>query len=34
VTIDDQVYDELTKTMTKVNAAAERIHAAAVPAVI
>lgn len=33
VTIDDQVYDELTKTMTKVNAAAERIHAAAVPAV-
>ncbi|WP_038944411.1 hypothetical protein [Bradyrhizobium japonicum] len=34
VTIDDRVYDELTKTMTRVNAAAERIHAAAVPAVI
>ncbi|MEY9131004.1 hypothetical protein ACVIWV_003004 [Bradyrhizobium diazoefficiens] len=34
VTVDDRVYDELTKTMTRVNAAAERIHAAAVPAVI
>ncbi|MBB4369945.1 agarase [Bradyrhizobium sp. cir1] len=34
VTIDDQVYDELTKAMTRVNAAAERIHAAAVPAAI
>lgn len=30
VTIEDDVYDELTETMTKVNAAAERIHAAAV----
>ncbi|WP_186294528.1 agarase [Bradyrhizobium guangdongense] len=29
VTIQDDVYDELTRTMTKVNAAAERIHAAA-----
>lgn len=34
VTIKDEVYAELTTTMTKVNAAAERIHAAAVPAVI
>ncbi|MBW7971185.1 agarase [Bradyrhizobium sp. BR 10289] len=34
VTIDDQIYGELTTTMIKVNAAAERIHAAAVPDVI
>ncbi|MEY9358710.1 hypothetical protein ABH994_001431 [Bradyrhizobium yuanmingense] len=34
VTIDDRVYHELTKTMTQVNAAAERIHAAAVPALV
>ncbi|WP_271618860.1 agarase [Bradyrhizobium sp. CCBAU 51745] len=34
VTIDDEVYDELTQMMSKVNAAAERIHAAAVPAAI
>ncbi|PIT02048.1 agarase [Bradyrhizobium nitroreducens] len=34
VTIEDHVYVELTKTMTRVNAEAERIHAAAVPAVI
>ena len=33
VTIEDNVYDELTKTMTKVNAAAERIHATAAAAV-
>lgn len=33
VTIKDDVYDELTRTMTRVNAAAERIHAAAIPAV-
>ena len=32
VTIDDAVYTELTETMTKVNAAAEQIHAKAVPA--
>jgi hypothetical protein len=30
VTIEDDAYDELTEMMTKVNAAAERIHAAAV----
>ncbi|WP_246767603.1 agarase [Bradyrhizobium sp. CCBAU 53340] len=34
VTIDDRVYDALTKTMTKVNAAAECIHAAAVPVLV
>ena len=34
VTIEDQVYEELTKTMTRVNAAAEQIHAAAIPVVI
>nr|WP_166468205.1 agarase [Bradyrhizobium symbiodeficiens]QIP07850.1 agarase [Bradyrhizobium symbiodeficiens] len=34
VTIDDQVYGELTEMMRKVNAAAERIHAAAVAAAI
>ncbi|WP_193760322.1 agarase [Bradyrhizobium yuanmingense] len=34
VTIEDQIYEELTKTMTRVNAAADRIHAASVPAVI
>ena len=34
VTIDDEVYGELTRAMTRVNAAAERIHAATVPAVI
>jgi len=32
VTIEDNVYAELTETMTRVNAAAEQIHAAAVPA--
>jgi hypothetical protein len=32
VTIEDEVYEELTKTMTRVNAAAEEIHAKAVPA--
>jgi agarase len=32
VTIDDEVYAELTETMTRVNAAAEQIHAKAVPA--
>ena len=31
VTIDDEVYAELTETMTRVNAAAEQIHAKAVP---
>jgi hypothetical protein len=31
VTIDDQVYAELTETMTRVNAAAEQIHAKAIP---
>lgn len=34
VTIEDEVYEELTAAMTGVNAAAERVHAAAVPAVI
>ena len=34
VTIEDNVYDELTTTMTKVNAAAERIHAAAASVVL
>jgi hypothetical protein len=29
VTIDDEVYAELTETMTRVNAAAEQIHAKA-----
>jgi hypothetical protein len=29
VTIDDEVYTELTETMTRVNAAAEQIHAKA-----
>lgn len=33
VTIEDKVYQELTDTMTRLNGAAERIHAAAVPAV-
>ena len=32
VTIEDEVYEELTETMTRVNAAAEEIHAKAVPA--
>lgn len=31
VTIEDDIYDELTKAMTRVNAAAEQIHAAAAP---
>ena len=31
VTIEDEVYAELTETMTRVNAAAEQIHAKAVP---
>ena len=31
VTIDDEVYTALTETMTKVNAAAEQIHAASRP---
>ena len=32
VTIEDEVYTELTDTMTRINAAAEQIHATAVPA--
>ncbi len=32
VTIEDEVYAELAETMTRVNAAAEQIHAKAVPA--
>jgi agarase len=31
VTIEDRVYDELTEVMTRVNGAAEQIHAHAVP---
>lgn len=34
VTIEDNIYDDLTKTMTRVNAAAEHIHAAAASVVI
>lgn len=34
VTIEDIVYDELTKTMTRVNAAAEYIHAHAAAALV
>jgi agarase len=32
VTIGDEIYAELTETMTRVNAAAEQIHAKAGPA--
>ena len=32
VTIEDEVYPELTETMIRVNAAAEQIHEKAVPA--
>ncbi len=34
VTIEDKVYDELTTTMTRINAAAEHIHATAASTVI
>jgi len=34
VTIEDRVYDELTKAMTRINAAAEHIHAVAVSVVV
>ena len=32
VTIEDEVYEELTETMTRINTAAEQIHEKAVPA--
>jgi hypothetical protein len=32
VTIQDEVYEELTETMTRINAAAEQIHEKAVTA--